>query len=146
MQKDKPGQKAKEADIYAVPSEKEKPKPGKLILIVDDKGSFRKIMSYMLQKEGYHVVDAPDGETAIKVAKEKRPDLIFMDIMMPGIDGVEACLRLRTDPETSSIPIIMLTAKGQREDVITAIKAGAIDYIIKPCNKEIILSKLKKYI
>ena len=108
------------------------PKPR--ILVVDDDKNVVQIIAVNLRYEGLEVIEAYDGEEALaKVAAEK-PDLILLDIMMPIIDGIEVCRRLKKNPQTANIPIIMLTAKTTDGDVLAGWEAGADDYLTKPFN------------
>jgi len=113
------------------------------ILIVDDDPKAVKLMGYILYKEGYEVVPALSGEEALKLLKAEKPDLVILDIMMPEMDGYEVCRRIRADPETTKIPVIMLTAKAMLEDKIAGFEAGADDYITKPVLPAELLARVK---
>jgi len=102
------------------------------VLVVDDEEYIQHILNFSFGAEGYDVVTAADGEEAIKKAKSEKPDIIVLDIMMPKMDGYEACKRLKTDPSTKSIPVILLTAKGREVDRKLGSQAGADDYVVKP--------------
>ena len=103
------------------------------ILIVDDQPEVRELVEITLRSENFRILQAQDGENAINIARKEKPVLIIMDIMMPGkIDGIEATLILKNDPETKEIIIIILTAKGQKGDIEKGYKAGAEDYFVKP--------------
>jgi len=104
----------------------------KKILVVDDERDLVDILVFNLQREQYAVVTAGDGEIAVAMAERERPDLILLDLMLPGIDGLEVCRRLRANPRTSGIPIIMLTAKGEETDAVIGLSQGADDYVRKP--------------
>src|SRR5450759_4389740 len=109
------------------------------ILIVDDEKDIADLLSYNLEKEGFSTVKAYDGETALKMVKMQKPDLIILDLMLPKINGLDVCRALRRNPETASLPIIMLTAKGDEVDKIIGLELGADDYITKPFSiKELI--------
>ncbi|MBE9546020.1 MAG: response regulator [Proteobacteria bacterium] len=116
------------------------------ILIVDDVSQIRKILRYNLEEEGYDVIDADSGEKAIEYASENMPDLIILDIMMPKMDGYEVLRRLRESDITKHIPVIFLTAKAQRKDVLKVIEAGGNDYVVKPYNFEELHRKIEKLI
>jgi DNA-binding response OmpR family regulator len=105
--------------------------PKKTILIVEDDKFLRELISRKLSGEGFEALEAVDGEEGIKKIKEGKPDLILLDLILPGIDGFEVLARLREDPEISSIPVIILSNLGQREEVEKGLKLGAIDYLIK---------------
>ena len=113
------------------------------ILIVDDDPKAVKLMGYILYKEGYEVVPALSGKEALKLLKEEKPDLVILDIMMPEMDGYEVCRRIRADPETAKVPVIMLTAKAMLEDKIAGFEAGADDYITKPVLPAELLARVR---
>lgn len=102
------------------------------ILIVEDEESLLKLESILLTSRGYKVRGVPDGASALKEIAENRPDLVLLDIMMPGIDGFEVCRRIKEDPFTSSIPVIMLTAKKSSADQARGVQVGADAYVTKP--------------
>ncbi len=101
------------------------------ILIVDDDTFLSGIYATKLDLEGFQVVSAHDGEEGIKVAQKEKPDLILLDVLMPKLDGFEALKRLKADPGTKDIPVIMLTNLGQKEDIEKGLEDGAVDYLIK---------------
>ena len=113
-----------------------------LILVVDDQSTVIRIMSNMLQPT-YDVCAATNGLKAIEVAKNKQPDLILLDNIMPGITGVETCLALKVDPETKKIPVIFVTAMDDKHNEVVGLKAGAVDYIPKPPSAEIVRARVK---
>jgi len=102
------------------------------VLVVDDEEYIQHILNFSFGAEGYEVITASDGEEAIAKAKREKPDVIVLDIMMPKMDGYEACKRLKSDPETRAIPVILLTAKGREADRRLGSEAGADDYVVKP--------------
>ncbi len=104
----------------------------KRILLVDDEPDFVETVEFFLSGSDYQVFVAKNGKEALEQVNKKKPDLILLDFMMPEMDGLEACRRLKNDPETNSIPIIMLTAKGRKEDVVDALAAGVNSYMVKP--------------
>jgi DNA-binding response OmpR family regulator len=108
--------------------------PGSLgtILVVDDDADIRRFVEMNLRLEGYRVMSAADGAMALAMASTDVPDLVLLDVMMPGVDGIEVTRRLRSDSRTSTLPIIMLTAKSMTADRVLGLTAGADDYIIKP--------------
>jgi two-component system phosphate regulon response regulator PhoB len=114
----------------------------KRILVVDDERDLVDLISYNLQRNGYDVVVAYDGNGAIDVAHRERPDLIVLDLMLPGIDGTEVARRLKGDPRTQHVPIILLTAKAEETDVIVGLTVGADDYVTKPFSMKILLARL----
>ena len=118
----------------------------KLILIVDDNSENRKVLGNLLIKNGYEVGSANDGYKALKFIENIKPDLILLDIMMPGMDGFEVCEKLKADMETSYIPIIFLTAKTNSEDIVKGFKVGGVDYVSKPFNSEELLARVNTHI
>ena len=104
----------------------------KKILVVDDERDLVDILVFNLQREQYAVITAGDGELAVAMAERERPDLILLDLMLPGIDGLEVCRRLRANPRTAGVPIIMLTAKGEEMEAVIGLSQGADDYVRKP--------------
>jgi len=113
------------------------------ILIVDDEEDILELLRYNLAREGYVIISAMSGEDAIKKAVADSPDLILLDLMLPGIDGLEAAKQLKNNDKTSDIPIIMLTAKGEEADVVTGLELGADDYITKPFSPRVVVARLK---
>ena len=103
----------------------------KTILVIEDDKFLRELISRKLTGEGFDVLEAVDGEEGIKKIKEGKPDLVLLDLILPSIDGFEILTRVRDDPEVSSIPVIILSNLGQREEVEKGLKLGAIDYLIK---------------
>ncbi len=102
------------------------------VLVVDDEEYIQHILNFSFGAEGYEVITAGNGEEAIAKAKAEKPDVIVLDIMLPKMDGYEACKRLKSDPQTKGIPIILLTAKGREADRKLGSQAGADDYVVKP--------------
>lgn len=117
--------------------------PKESILIVDDEEDILELVRYNLQKEGYSVICSANGEDALSKARNKVPDLVVLDLMLPGLDGLEICKLLKADPKTSQIPIIMLTAKGEEADVITGLEVGADDYIAKPFSPKVLVARVR---
>ena len=101
------------------------------ILIIEDDKFLRELITQKFIKEGYDTLEAVDGEEGIKKIKEEKPDLILLDLILPGIDGFEVLTRMKNDPAVESIPVIILSNLGQREDVEKGLKLGAADYLIK---------------
>ncbi len=117
-----------------------------LILIVDDVARNLQVLGTILGKENYKIAAANNGEQAISIANSTLPDLILLDIMMPGINGYEACARLKKNPKTRDIPIIFLTAKIELDDIVKGFEAGAVDYITKPFNSVELLVRTKTHL
>jgi len=106
--------------------------PKKTILAIDDEKDLIDLVRYNLEKEGYQVRGALDGETGLAMALRDRPDVVLVDLMLPGLDGLEVCRRLRADSRTASIPLIILTAKSGESDRVVGLELGADDYVTKP--------------
>jgi len=102
------------------------------ILVVEDDRDIQELVAYNLSLEGFQVWRASTGEEGLQMARERRPDLIVLDLMLPGMDGLEVCRRIRRNEETEEIPIVMLTAKTEDVDIITGLEIGADDYVTKP--------------
>ncbi len=115
----------------------------KHILVVEDEADLVELISYNLKKEGFSVDSAMDGETALSKIKKGRYDLVVLDLMLPGIQGMELCRILRSDPKTETLPIIMLTAKGEEVDKILGLEMGADDYITKPFSPRELVARVK---
>jgi len=115
----------------------------KNILVIDDEADIVELVAYNLKKEGCEVDTAHDGEEGLKKIDSKRYDLIFLDLMLPGIQGIELCKRIRNNAETSRIPVIMLTAKGEEIDKIIGLEVGADDYITKPFSPRELVARAK---
>ena len=113
------------------------------ILVVDDEEDLLELVRYTLAKEGHSITCVDTGEKAVDSAQRKLPDLIVLDLMLPGIDGLEVCRRLKRDSRTRDVPIIMLTAKSEERDVITGLDGGADDYITKPFSPRVLLARVK---
>ena len=103
----------------------------KTILIIEDDKFLRELIAQKLTKEGYKMSEAVDGEEGIKKVKEEKPDLVLLDLILPGIDGFEVLSQIKGDQTTSSIPVIILSNLGQKEDIERGLKLGAVDYLIK---------------
>lgn len=114
-----------------------------LILLVDDEPDILEIVGYNLTAEGYKVITAEDGAKAVKLAKKKKPQLIILDVMMPEMDGIEACEQIRKIPELSETIITFLTARGEDYSQMAGFDAGADDYITKPIKPKVLVSKVK---
>lgn len=114
----------------------------KTVLVVDDERDLVDLMTFNLQRNGYGVISAGSGLEALDLARREKPDLILLDLMLPGIDGNEVARRLKADAATNAIPIIMLTAKSEETDVVVGLTLGADDYITKPFSVKILLARL----
>lgn len=116
------------------------------VLIVDDEKDIVKMLDYNLKKEGFRTAFAYDGEEALDLAKKERPDLIILDLMLPGIDGLEVCKQLKKEESSANTPIIMLTAKTQEADKIVGLELGADDYVTKPFSPRELVARIKALI
>lgn len=113
------------------------------VLVVEDERDLRTLISYNLAKAGYAVEEAGSGELAVKKARLIEPDLVVLDLMLPGMDGLEVCRTLRADPQTAGVSIVMLTAKGDEADIVLGLEMGADDYIVKPFAPRVLLARIK---
>lgn len=113
------------------------------VLVVDDEKDILELVSYNFSRNGYVVTTVMTGEDAINRARSDLPSLILLDLMLPGIDGLDVCRILKNDPKTARIPVIMLTAKGDEADVVAGLELGADDYIVKPFSPRILLARVK---
>ena len=113
------------------------------ILVIDDEKDILKLIDYNLTKNGYHADGVTTGEAALEKIKDHDFDLILLDLMLPGIDGLEICRKIKEDKTKSHIPIIMLTAKGEEADIVAGLELGADDYITKPFSTRVLLSRIK---
>ena len=113
------------------------------ILVVDDEGDILELIRFNLAREGYPVLCTTSGEESLKIARKEHPDLIVLDLMLPGIDGLEVTRVLKNDSKTSDIAIIMLTAKGEEPDIVTGLELGADDYVTKPFSPRILIARVK---
>jgi DNA-binding response OmpR family regulator len=115
----------------------------KKILVIEDDAIASRLIEYTLGKEGYEVLLAKNGLEGISKAQSEEPDLIILDIMLPGIDGFEVCHRLRSEPQTAHLPILMLSGKAQEIDKATGLKVGADDYVTKPAAPRELANRVK---
>ena len=116
------------------------------ILVVDDEEDILELVRYNLDREGYQVLCAVSGEEALEMAASEPVDLIILDLMLPGIDGLEVARRLKHNMNTREIPIVMLTAKGEEADVVAGLELGADDYVTKPFSPRILIARMKAVI
>jgi two-component system phosphate regulon response regulator PhoB len=114
------------------------------ILIVDDEEDVLELVRYNLNKEGYRIETATSGEEALAKARTVQPGLIILDLMLPGIDGLQVCKNLKSETKTQNIPVIMLTAKGEESDVVGGLELGADDYITKPFSPKVLIARVRR--
>ena len=114
------------------------------ILVVDDEEDVLELVRYNLDRSGYRVETASSGEEALAKARRKLPDLVILDLMLPGMDGLEVCKRLKNNVKTEGLPIIVLTAKGEETDVVTGLELGADDYVTKPFSPKVLIARVRR--
>jgi two-component system alkaline phosphatase synthesis response regulator PhoP len=119
------------------------PMTAKTILVVDDEEDILELLEYNLAKEGYRVHRVTSGEKALEATRDHQPDMILLDLMLPGLNGLEVCKRLKGNPRSAHIPIVMLTAKGEEADVVLGLELGADDYITKPFSPRVLLARMR---
>jgi len=112
------------------------------ILIVEDDADIRELVKYNLEKEGYRVGTVATGDAALKKIRGNPPDLVVLDLMLPGLDGLTVCREMRADPATRGVPVIMLTAKSEESDVVAGLEVGADDYLSKPFSPRVLLARI----
>lgn len=117
--------------------------PKMTILAIEDDDDILELIKYNLNKEGFNVSGVGSGEEGVQQARVNPPDLIILDLMLPGIDGFEVCRELRSDPKTAHIPLIMLTARGEEADIVAGLELGADDYIAKPFSPRVLLARIR---
>jgi two-component system phosphate regulon response regulator PhoB len=117
-----------------------------VILVVDDEEDIRELVRYNLSKSGFNVVTAATGEEALQIAQQTKPMLVVLDIMLPGIDGLEVCRRLKGDRNLSQTPIVMVSALGEESHVVAGLELGADDYVAKPFSPGVLLARVKSVI
>ncbi len=113
------------------------------VLVVEDEQDLQDLLRYNLEREGFRVTSAMRGKQALDIAGADVPDLVLLDLMLPGMDGLEICRALRLSQETANVPIVMLTAKGEEADIVTGLELGADDYITKPFSPRVLIARLK---
>lgn len=117
--------------------------PTEKILVVEDEENIQELIRYNLIKEGYQVSCALSGEKGLEAARTGNPDLVLLDLMLPGLDGLDVCKELKRDSATQEIAVIMVTAKGDETDIVTGLELGADDYMVKPFSPKVLLSRVK---
>ena len=115
----------------------------KKILVIEDETDILEVIEYNLKREGYKVFCVGDGEEGVELARSLAPELILLDLMLPGLDGIEVCRTLKGDSVTGDIPIIMVTAKGEESDIVLGLGVGADDYITKPFSPRELTARVK---
>jgi two-component system phosphate regulon response regulator PhoB len=115
----------------------------KHILVVEDEEDVLELLRFNLTREGFSVAATTRGEDALEAVARKRPDIILLDLMLPGLSGLEVCRQLKRDPKTAGIPIVMVTAKGEEADIIVGLEVGADDYVTKPFSIKVLISRVR---
>ena len=113
------------------------------VLIVEDEENIQELIAYNLLREGFRTSIAGSGEDALKKVRSERIDLVILDLMLPGMDGLDVCRAIKKEEKTASIPVVMLTAKGEESDIVTGLELGADDYIVKPFSPKILVARIK---
>jgi two-component system phosphate regulon response regulator PhoB len=113
------------------------------ILVIEDDADIVELVEYNLARDGYQVISAGSGEEGLDRVRSNRPNLIVLDLMLPGIDGLEVCKLLKRDPKTAHIPVVMLTAKGEESDIVSGLELGADDYVTKPFSPKVLVARIR---
>ena len=116
---------------------------GERIVVIEDEADILEVLQYNLAREGYRVVPCRDGEQGLQQIRDGNPDLVLLDLMLPGLDGLEICRRLKADPLTARVPVVMVTAKGEESDVVLGLQLGADDDVTKPFSPRELLARIK---
>jgi two-component system alkaline phosphatase synthesis response regulator PhoP len=115
----------------------------KHVLAIEDDKDILELITYNLEREGYEVTGVMSGEDGVDAAVSDKPDLVLLDLMLPGMDGLEVCRKLKADPDTAHIPVIMVTAKGEESDIVTGLELGADDYVTKPFSPKVLIARMR---
>ncbi|MFC1708393.1 response regulator, partial [Planctomycetota bacterium] len=129
-----------------MPPQTQRERNAPLVLIVDDNPRNLQVLGPTLREQRYDLTAATDGETALRIAHEAEPDLILLDIMMPGMDGYTVCERLKASPTTAEIPVIFLTARTDTDSLVKGFELGAVDYVTKPFQRQELLSRVSTHL
>ena len=113
------------------------------ILVIEDEPDIREILEYALEREGFDVTLAADGQSGLQQIRKRAPELLVLDLMLPGMDGLEICRRLKSEPATASIPVVMVTAKDDESDIVLGLGLGADDYIAKPFSPKELVARVR---
>jgi len=113
------------------------------VLIIEDEEDIRELVRYNLERENFAVAEAESGEAGLKAVAQKKPDLILLDLMLPGKDGLQICRELKQSNATRDIPVVMMTAKGEESDIITGLELGAEDYVVKPFSPKVLVARVR---
>jgi len=113
------------------------------IVVIEDEADIREVIEHNLSREGYRVCSSPDGEKGLRLIRTEAPNLVLLDLMLPGLDGLDVCRELKADSQMRSIPIIMVTAKGEESDIVLGLGIGADDYVVKPFSPRELTARVK---
>ncbi len=113
------------------------------VVVVEDDKDILELITHNLEREGYEVTGAATGEDGVDAVRSRKPDLVLLDLMLPGIDGLEVCRRLKADPDTAHIPVVMVSAKGEETDIVTGLELGADDYVTKPFSPKVLIARMR---
>jgi two-component system phosphate regulon response regulator PhoB len=113
------------------------------IVVVEDQPSILELLTFNLAREGFSVAPCVSGEEGLEAARKAPPDAVLLDLMLPGIDGLEVCRRLKADPRTARVPVVMLTARGEEADIVAGLELGADDYVTKPFSPRVLVARLR---
>lgn len=113
------------------------------ILVVDDEADIVELVRYNLTQEGFEVICAFSGEASLEMVSKEKPSLVVLDLMLPGINGLDVCKQIKSNPATKAVQVVMLTAKGEDSDIVTGIEAGADDYVTKPFSPKVLIARVK---
>jgi two-component system, OmpR family, alkaline phosphatase synthesis response regulator PhoP len=116
---------------------------GETILVIEDEEDILELLRYNLAREGFKIITADGGQKGLSLALAKIPDLLLLDLMLPGLDGLEVCRALKKDPKTARIPIVMVTAKGEESDIVAGLELGAEDYVTKPFSMKVLIARVR---
>jgi len=113
------------------------------VLVVEDEEDISELIRYNLHREGYNVVTTASGEEGLDAARRSQPDVVLLDLMLPGVDGLEVCRRLKSEPQTATIPVVMVTARGEESDIVAGLELGADDYVTKPFSPRVLVARTR---
>ena len=113
------------------------------IVVVEDEAAIREVLSFNLSREGFGVVPCASGEEGLAAVRREVPDLVLLDLMLPGIDGLSVCRTLKHDPRTATVPVVMLTARGEEADIVAGLELGADDYVTKPFSPRVLVARIR---
>ncbi|MBN1517423.1 response regulator [Candidatus Sumerlaeota bacterium] len=113
------------------------------VVVIEDETDIREVIEHNLNREGYKVLSSSDGEKGLRLVQKKSPDIVLLDLMLPGLDGLDVCRKIKSEPATCAIPVIMVTAKGEESDIVLGLGLGADDYVTKPFSPKELIARVK---